>query len=740
MKLRLFLFILAITLVFPVAAQESLWRDPASLAARYLNIDAESVVFTLPDPYEPGVTTSQFFTAKQGESQPQQVTAILGASARISAELPGALVWVEEGIDFTETEAQSAARALAAIFAQMALRSNYDEPFQLPGGQPVADPSDLMPVPDVDRDGFIHVLYMRNLADERDAIANPLDRMPAALVPGGLGNAREVIFVNTTPYVQASLDDAIYLRGIAAAFMEMLLNESAPRQAPWLRNLLITDLYQRLSGSGISPTQVDSYLDIPSSSIVHVPNFINAPQVTGGQQLFLNYLRQRFGESIVMGLFEAANEGDAALDRAIAETGMRDPVTGAVPTSGEIFSDFAAANILNGLFGDGRFAYTNAPLDPGETAAASELELDHSLKTAGMPYGVAYYFYTAPEAQTIQVQFQGAESISRFADRSGDLENRFYLADSLPDADLTLTRRVDLTDVSAAELTFDALFDLSTGWNYGYISVSLDEGETWELLPAVGDEVNNLHGAAYGPGFTGVSSPEAPRSFPIMGVVLGADGVTIGDLSPNGPAQQGGMQMGDVLIGVDGETWQTAPNILEVLSRYAPGQMVVFRVLRGDRSHEIPIMLGAHPTRAVMPESEWMPQAVDLTPYAGQEILLRFEMVTLPAYERATFAVDNLTIQAIGWRDDGDLPDDWALSGWSVVAERVPTEWMLTAVYTGNQDDRPPRVERMLMGEGFDSNFRVWLGANETLILAVSALNMNTDQSAAFELELTRAD
>ncbi|MBE2183714.1 MAG: immune inhibitor A [Anaerolineae bacterium] len=471
-----------------------------------------------------------------------------------------------------------------------------------------------------------------------------------------------------------------------------------------------------------------------------MPNFINAPQVTGGQQLFLSYLRQRFGESIVMRLFEAANEGDAALDRAIAETDMRDPVTGAAPTSGEIFSDFAAANIINRLFGDGRFAYTNALLDPGEVAAASELELEHSLKTAGVPYGVAYYFYTAPEAQTIQVQFQGAESISRFAGRSSDLENRFYLADSLPNADLTLTRRVDLTGVSAAELTFDALFDLSTGWNYGYVSVSVDEGETWEALPVVGGEVNNLHGAAYGPGFTGVSSPEAPRSFPIMGVVLGADGVTIGDLSPDGPAQRAGMQIGDVLIGVDGETWQTTPNILEVLSGYAPGQMVVFRVQRGARSHEIPVMFGAHPTRTVMPESEWMPQVVDLTLYAGQEILLRFEMVTLPAYERVTFAVDNLAIEAIGWRDDGDLPDDWALNGWSATAERVPAEWMLTAVYTGDQDDRPPRVERMLMGEGFNSNFRVGLGANETLILAVSALNTNTDQPAAFELELTGAD
>lgn len=735
MKLRLLstlLFLAFVTL--PVSAQDAPQRNPASLASRYLNVTVPEPVLTLPDPYEPGVTTSQFWTAKQGETLPQQVSAVLASGARVSPELPGALVWVEAGLEYDEAEAQAAARALAAIFAQVALRANYTGGLQMPDGSVVVDPSDLMPIPDVDGDNFIHVLYMHDLADQRDAIFNPMDGLPAALVAGGFANARDVIYVNTTPYSQATFDDSIYLSSIATTFAQMILANVSPHQSPWLQNMLIADLRQRLSGSGVSPGQVDSYLDVPLTSITHMPIFSDASQINGGQQLFLTYLRQRFGENIVRGLFAHADEGAAALDSAIADAGVIDPVIGALPTGRDIFADFASTNILNALFGDGRFAYANAALDQGEIAAATEIALDDSIKTAIAPYGVGYYFYTASEPQTIEVQFTGAQAINRLPDSSREEDNNFYLANQLPDTDSMMTRSVDLTSVDAAELTFDALYTLADGWNYGYVSVSTDGGETWEALPTADGTYSNPHGAAYGPGFTGISSPDAPRPFPIIGIVLGGDGVTIGDLSPGGPAQQAGIQIGDVLVGVNGELWQTAPDILDVLADYAPGHTIVFNVQRGSRRLAIPVLLGAHPTRMVIPESEWMAQTVDLTPYAGQEILLRFEIVTLPGYEETTYALDNLAIEAINWHDDGASPDDWTLAGWSSVSERVPAEWLLTAVHTGDLSDHPPRVERILSDGDVTANFRAALGANETLVLVVSALNTDTTQPAAFEL------
>lgn len=741
MKLRLLIILLSLLLLtFTAAAQDAPQRDPASLASRYLGGTSEILALPLPDPYEIGVTTSEFWTAKQGETVPQQVNAVLASGARVSAELPGVLVWVEDGIDYEEFEAQNAARGLASIFARLALRSNYAGAMQLPDGSSVMDPSDLMPVPDVDDDGFIHVLYMRDLADERDAIVNPLDELPSTLVPGGFGNAREVIYVNTTPYARAAFDDSVYLGSIVTAFLQMVLDNTSQQQAPWLRNMLVTDVRQQLSGSGISPAQAVSYLGVPSTSITHTPTFANVSQVTGGQQLFLSYLRQRFGENIRTGLFEHANEGSAALDNAIAATGVIDPTTGGSQTGVEAFADFAVTNIVNSIFGDGRYTYLDEAIEQGMIASASEIALDQSLKTAIAPYGTAYYFYTAPEAQTIDFQFTGAETINRLSAASGEDENSLYLASQLPDTNSSMTRSIDLTAVESAELTFDTLYDLSDGWNYGYVSVSTDGGETWEPLPVEGAEPNNPHGAAYGTGFTGASNHEGSRPFPIMGVVLGGDGVTIGDLAPGGSAQQAGIQIDDVLTGVDGELWQTPPNILDVLAEYAPGHTVVFNVQRGDRRLAFPVTLGAHPTRILRPESEWMPQTVNLTPYAGQEILLRFEMVTLPAYEHSTYAVDNLAIEAIGWQDDGTLPDEWTLDGWSSVSERVPAEWLLTAIHTGDLNDHPPRIEYLLLGEGVNSSLRVALGANENLVLVISALNTDTAQPAAFELLLTQAE
>ena len=64
----------------------------------------------------------------------------------------------------------------------------------------------------------------------------------------------------------------------------------------------------------------------------------------------------------------------------------------------------------------------------------------------------------------------------------------------------------------------------------------------------------------------------------------------------------------------------------------------------------------------------------------------------------------------------------------------MPAEWLLTAVHTGDLSDHPPRVERILSDGDVTANFRAALGANETLVLVVSALNTDTTQPAAFEL------
>ena len=71
--------------------------------------------------------------------------------------------------------------------------------------------------------------------------------------------------------------------------------------------------------------------------------------------------------------------------------------------------------------------------------------------------------------------------------------------------DLTLTRDFDLTSVNKATLTYWTWYSLEKDWDYGYLTVSEDGGQTWKILQAPSTTDTNPINANYGWGYTGNS-------------------------------------------------------------------------------------------------------------------------------------------------------------------------------------------------------------------------------------------
>ena len=68
---------------------------------------------------------------------------------------------------------------------------------------------------------------------------------------------------------------------------------------------------------------------------------------------------------------------------------------------------------------------------------------------------------------------------------------------------------------------------------------------------------------------------------------------------------------------------------------------------------------------------EWFEDSVDLTPYAGRQILLRFEVVNDDAYVGDGFALDSISVPEIGWTDQtGD--SGWLSEGFVRIQNSVP--------------------------------------------------------------------
>lgn len=710
-------------------------RDVRDLAARYLGFDGETVLPDLPPRFELGDQLT-FNVPQSGSDTPTEITATLVAFAR------NIHIWIDDAIDLEPNPAilQGYANALGTAFGSLRLYDNFHLPLRVGSSSAVPNPIDLVSVPDVDFDPRVFIVYTRDLSESWDAVQNPLDSVPAAISPGGFGNSREIIYVNTTLLEGVPLEDTLFFNAILRAYYSQIMAHISPTVTPWLVDALQVAQSRRLNRLTLAPEDVQAFLAAPETSLFRQGSFADRAAVTGAQQLFLSYLSQRYGADAILSLFTTPGEGLAPIDAALALVEATDSVTLGPVTARDLFADFVITNAVNALFGDGRYAHTSAQLAQGQLAAVTSIANPSGDafpdQTVGQ-FGAVYYEISGgATGRRIEVTFSGAELASRLAmPADHDPADGYFWSGAAPDRNSHLTREVDLTGVESAELTFDAWYDLAESYNYGYVSVSADGGTTWTPLPATTTTTRNRHGAAYGAGFTGISNPSPPRPFPIMGVLIAADGMTISDLTPGGAAAEGGVLPNDRIIGYEGTLWESTPNVITMLADYAPGDTLTLMIEREGEQLDIPIVLGAHPSRVVMPEPRWEAQSVDLSAFAGQEILLRFEYISLPGYADRGFAVDNIVIDAIDYHADAEDADGWTLVGWEQVDNRLDQRWLVQALTTGTQTT-PPRV-RHLIGVEDDAHEGTWsftLGSGESLLIAISGLNDDTWQPAVFSV------
>jgi hypothetical protein len=77
--------------------------------------------------------------------------------------------------------------------------------------------------------------------------------------------------------------------------------------------------------------------------------------------------------------------------------------------------------------------------------------------------------------------------------------------------------------------------------------------------------------------------------------------------------------------------------------------------------------------------SGWLHESIDLSPYAGRRILVRFEHITDDAVNFAGLTLDNVRVPQIGFVD-GPATRGWQTHGWVRVANLLPTHWLVQLV------------------------------------------------------------
>jgi len=135
-------------------------------------------------------------------------------------------------------------------------------------------------------------------------------------------------------------------------------------------------------------------------------------------------------------------------------------------------------------------------------------------------------------------------------------------------------------------------------------------------------------------------------------------------------------------------------------------------------------------------KAQWVQESMDLSPYAGKRILLRFEYVTDDAVNANGFALDDLEVAEAGFRDDAEADAGWDAKGFLRVNNLVVQDYAVQIVaYAPGGEVAVKEVS--LDGERRGQAELCCFGSTlERVVVAISAFAPATTEPAPFQLTL----
>ena len=241
---------------------------------------------------------------------------------------------------------------------------------------------------------------------------------------------------------------------------------------------------------GRSDLQLNSWQSNPEASRANY----------GASFLFFDFLRAHYGgDQVLRAVVAARGRGADAVDNALADLGSQDSFLDA-------FNRWTLANLLDSEPG----AEDLGLYYPGREVKVSPQNLvddyPRSLGGAVSQFGTDYVELTPPnDGDTLQIAFTG-DTEARLVPAPAHSGEGLWWSNRGDQADSTLTRRFDLTDVSSATLRFSTWFRIEDDLDYGYVEASTDNGASWATLEGEYTTSSDPNGNNLGHAYTGKSA------------------------------------------------------------------------------------------------------------------------------------------------------------------------------------------------------------------------------------------
>jgi len=424
-------------------------------------------------------------------------------------------------------------------------------------------------------------------------------------------NQREALYMSAD---RIDLTTTEYLSVIAHELQHATHFASDSSEDSWI-NEGLSEIAAEIAG--FARSAASAFVRAPSTSLVDWAQQIGVSAANyGAANLYFAFLASHYGgNDTLAAIARHPQDGIESVDSALAEQGFD-------VTADDVFADWLIANYLS--TDEGPYSYESHSIPPVKNIYKRAPDaLTGSVRAFGADYVV-----TSSGSGKMTVSFTGQPetSLLNMSPYSG---NTCWWTNHGDSIDSTLTRTLDLSSVNSATLKYWVNYDIEEFWDYTYLMVSTDDGETWNIVNtslAVGHDPN---GNAYGAGLTGKS--------------------------------------------------------------------------RG-----------------------WMQDSADLSEYAGQQVLLRLEYITDDAVFSKGACFDEFEIAELDWSDDTSSVGDWVANGFALVAETVPTQYLVQVIHEKQAGD--PIVYQVPIGIDAKGGFTVENVGDDDLIVAV--ISAVTRQSA----------
>jgi len=325
-------------------------------------------------------------------------------------------------------------------------------------------------------------------ADEYSQLASPYS------------NEREMFYISLSGLVPGT---DLYDGVLAHEFQHMVHWANDRNEDTWV-NEGCSELSAHLSG--YDPGGFEwAYIADPDVQLTNWPSDDSSVANYGASYLFMLYFLGRFGPEATQAVVAQAENGIAGFEEVLAAYDL---------TFDDVFADWLAANYLDNLERVGgsvgpAYSYPETAIGPVSIDAAHAFYPVERESTVHQ-YGADYVRLTS--VGDLVIEFEGESSV-RLVPTDAYSGRYAWWSNRGDDSDATLTQAFDLRGLESATLQVRMWYDIERDWDYAYIEVSANGGQTWDLLSGSRATTRNPNGNSFGPGYTGQSGGWIEESF-----------------------------------------------------------------------------------------------------------------------------------------------------------------------------------------------------------------------------------